>query len=115
MGTRFRYTFSPVERFLLNDDDPVVVAAIKEMRQDVKTRKAARNSVAAQAKKAAQKRMKPETEKIQMKSPKTSEVAGQKDKPLRDAGHSVAAQPWSQGRQIHDKPRRRHLGASIGV
>ena len=49
----------------MNDNDPVAVAAIKEMCRDVKTRvlnKAARKTAVAQAKKAAQKRMKPETE-----------------------------------------------------
>ena len=57
--------FFPVELFLLNDDDPVAVAAIKEMCRDVKTRvlnQGARRIVAAQANNAAQKRMKPETE-----------------------------------------------------
>ena len=56
----------------MNDDDPVAVAAIKEMCRDEKTRvlnKAASKTAAAQAKKAAQKRMKPETERIHMKSP----------------------------------------------
>ena len=60
-------TLFPVDRFLLNDDDPVVVAAIKEMCRDVKTRvlnKAARKTAVAQAHKAAQKRSKPETERI---------------------------------------------------
>ena len=56
----------------MNNDDLVDVAAIKDMCRDVKTRvlnKAARKTVAAQAKEAAQKRMNPETERVHTKSP----------------------------------------------
>jgi len=96
-------TLFPVERFLLNDDDPVAVATIKEMCRDVKTRvlnKASRKTAAAQAKKAAQKRMKPETERIQKKSPKQVKWMAAHIKPLQDAGTLGIQWPPNLGAKV---------------